>query len=120
MKAGRQPKITRNMRRIADAVRSEVKNERLRQIAEEGYHPDEDDDMRDGELARAACAYIRQASAPAAAAELWPFPAQPMKPKGRRRALVIAAALLLAELERLERARELDEANEPRLPLGAP
>jgi hypothetical protein len=120
MNRTRQRKITRDMRRIGDAVRAEVRNERLRQISHEGFHPDDDDEMGDGELARAACAYIRCSSAPADAADLWPWPAQQFKPKSRRRNLIVAAALILAELERLERARERAEAIEPPLPLGRP
>jgi hypothetical protein len=93
--------------------------ERLRQISEEGFHPLDDDEMGEGELARAACAYIRCSSAPAEAADLWPWPAQQLKPKSRRRNLIVAAALLLAELERLERSRERAEEIELSLPLGA-
>jgi hypothetical protein len=43
-----------------------------------------------------------------------------MKIKSRQRSLIVAAALLLAEIERLERKRERDEALEPPLPLGQP
>jgi hypothetical protein len=119
MRTPRARKITKDQRRIGDVVRSEVRAERLRQISEEGFHPLDDDEMGEGELARAACAYIRASSAPADAAALWPWPAQQLKPKGRRRNLIVAAALLLAELERLERARERAEEIEPSLPLGS-
>jgi hypothetical protein len=119
MRTPRARKITKDQRRIGDAVRSVVRTERLRQISEEGFHPDDDDEMAEGELARAAAAYIRCASAPAEAAALWPWPAYQMKPKSRQRNLERAAALLLAELERLERGRERAEEIEPSLPLGA-
>jgi hypothetical protein len=117
MRTPRARKITRDQRRIGDAVRSVVRTERLRQISEEGFHPDDDDEMAEGELARAAAAYIRCSSAPADAAELWPWPAYQMKPKSRQRNLERAAALLLAELERLERSRERADEIEPPLPL---
>jgi hypothetical protein len=115
-KTARLYKLGRDHRRIIDAVRATVCDERQRQIAEEGYHPDHDDAHVEGELVRAACAYLRHAAAPAAAIQLWPWES-PFRPKGDQRNIVIAAALLLAELERLERRRERNEAREPPLPL---
>jgi hypothetical protein len=107
--------LTRDQRRIRDAIRSTVSDERQRQIAEESYSPNVDDGHERGELVRAATAYLRHDSAPAEARQLWPWE-RPFRPKTHQRNLVIAAALLLAELERLERKRERDETREPPLP----
>jgi hypothetical protein len=118
---GRQRKLTKDHRRIMQAVLADVRNERQRQIAEEGYHPSDDDDHDKGELVRATCAYLRFNAAPAEARELWPWnssrPKSDFRPKHHRRNLVIAAALILAELERLERERERHDTAEPQLPL---
>ena len=116
MKGEQAKPLNRDLRRIIDAARSTVRAERTRQIAEEGYHPDRDDDHERGELVRAACAYLRHDVAPAEAQQLWPWE-RPFRPKGHYRNVVIAAALLLAELERQQRQREHEEAREPSLPL---
>ena len=73
--------------------------ERRRQIEREGWTPDHDDEHDDGSLAVAAACY----AAPRMAATHWPWSAEDYKPKDRRRNLVRAGALILAEIERLDR-----------------
>jgi hypothetical protein len=114
--------LTRGQRRISDAMRSAVRAERQRQIAEEGYHPDRDDEHDRDELLRAAVMYaMHGVPGPGHNPHLWPWTERPFRPKeDHRRNVVIACALLLAELERLERKRERDQTIEPPLPLGQP
>lgn len=82
--------------------------ERLRQLDAEGHTPEADDALTDYQLPRAAACYVLAASGVARhkATLFWPF-AQPMKvAEQRRRNLIKAAALILAELERLDRDAE--------------
>lgn len=92
----------------------DVLAERQRQIETEGWTPRHDDTHDGGELARAASCYASAAgTAPdvrrdieARASlpdEVWPWPMDWWKPTTRRRDLVKAAALVLAEIERLDR-----------------
>lgn len=91
----------------------DVKAERDRQISAEGWTPEHDDDHRCGELASAAAAYAHVASygdiahaiAPAGSPpDFWPWEDKWWKPADPRRMLVKAGALILAEIERLDRA----------------
>jgi hypothetical protein len=87
-------------------VSAAVLAERLRQIRQEGWTPEHDDQWTQAELAQAASAYTWP---PGILADtfplrvLWPWDRAWWKPKDRRRDLVRAAALLLAEIERLDR-----------------
>lgn len=84
----------------------DVLKERVRQVEGEGYGVESDDGYTDYQLPRAAICYaIKAAGLPSHRATLyWPFPAPAFKPTERRANLVKAAALLLAEIERLDRA----------------
>ena len=84
----------------------DVLKERCRQVEGEGYAIESDDGYTDYQLPRAAICYaIKAAGLPSHRATLyWPFPAPAFKPTERRANLVKAAALLLAEIERLDRA----------------
>lgn len=85
-----------------------VLGERLRQLDAEGHTPEADDALTDYQLPRAAACYVLAASGVARhkVTLFWPF-AKPMKvAEQRRRNLIKAAALILAELERLERDAE--------------
>lgn len=76
--------------------------ERRRQVEAEGWTATHDDQHRSGELAVAAVCYaIYIDSEPP---PMWPFDPTWWRPAGDRRNLVKAAALLLAEIERLDRA----------------
>lgn len=83
----------------------DVLAERQRQIKNEGWTRAHDDEHVDGSLAAAAACYA-VVSVPSRRGEvpvsLWPR--SWWKPSNARRNLVKAAALILAELERLDRA----------------
>jgi hypothetical protein len=99
-------------------VLREISLERVRQQSAEGWSEAHDDGHRNGELARAAACYCaiagnddetrnarlgldgRQPWVPAT----WPWDYSWWKPKDRRRDLIRAAALVVAEIERLDRA----------------
>jgi hypothetical protein len=88
---------------LTDAAR-DVLTERQRQIEREGYEPSHDDDHIDGSLAEAAAFYARNRDPRETAPRYWPWDAASWKPKTRRENLVRAGALILAEIERLDRA----------------
>jgi hypothetical protein len=82
----------------------DISEERLRQICEEGWTPERDDAHANGELATAAASYALNTEALRGLMPgLWPWSKKWWKPKDRRRDLVRAAALLVAEIERLDR-----------------
>lgn len=118
---------------VREPVRQEVAvadiaAERLRQIDGEGRTADHDDGYVAGELASAAAAYAYVASVPdsmrrlvsgiysiqnlSRIADLWPWEAHWWKPKDRRADLVRAGALIAAEIERLDRAKRAEAANQ--------
>ncbi len=93
-----------------DAAR-DVLAERARQISAEGWSTDHDDTHTRNELAEAAACYafpapygVNPATKGLPVPKNWPWGELWWKPKDRRRNLVRAAALLLAEIERLDRA----------------
>ena len=99
------------------AIADEVVSERLRQIAVEGWAPEHDDGHHKGELAAAATCYAapfrvflaeervgRNYETYTLYRDGWPWADSWWKPKDRRRDLIRAAALILAEIERLDRA----------------
>lgn len=81
----------------------EVAAERLRQPAI-GYSIISDDAYVDRELARASGAYALNAARQNAGSLYWPWPGHTWQPADPRRDLVRAAALAIAEIERLDRA----------------
>lgn len=92
----------------------DVLAERKRQIEVEGWTPEHDDEHGEGELAMAAACYAL-VSTPRHATEhlhhktfsrYWPWAPRWWKPKNPRADLVRAGALILAEIERLDRAEE--------------
>ncbi|EEB7409385.1 hypothetical protein GL503_20055 [Salmonella enterica] len=98
--------------------------ERNRQQSVEGWTPEHDDAYNDGELARAAACYSRHASArggiyaenPAVyqaegVPDDWPWAEEWWKPASPYRDLEKAGALILAEMERINRANCADCAN---------
>ncbi len=90
-------------------VVSEIHAERKRQTADEGWSCEHDDGQTDGELAAAAAAYSLTASGVSqqtACSMAWPWSPQFFKPKDARRDLIRAAALIVAEIERLDRGAE--------------
>ncbi|EJN1406557.1 hypothetical protein ABGA09_003802 [Pseudomonas aeruginosa] len=81
----------------------DVQAERRRQITAEGWTPEHDDLYCAAELPRASAAYILNGANDEAPA-IWPFSAKWWKPRDARANYVRAAALILAEIERLDRA----------------
>lgn len=97
--------------------------ERERQQAAEGWSTAHDDEHNDGSLAKAAACYALCAGVGTASARglethhafvseyqmagvplpVWPWEMNAWKPKNPRRDLVRSAALILAEIERLDR-----------------
>jgi hypothetical protein len=104
-----------NDRDFTTQAMTDVLAERRRQRSEEGWTSEHDDAHADGEIGRAAAAYALTAmkrhqipsdlarAIPNIAAAIWPWDRVWWKPKGVRRTLVKAAALLIAEIERLDR-----------------
>lgn len=90
------------------AALNDVLAERRRQIDAEGWTTEHDDGHTGGELAGAAACYamhdIIHWGRHYAIQMLWPWAQSWWKPSDRRRNLVKAMALLLAEIERLDRA----------------
>lgn len=84
----------------------DVLAERRRQIEGEGWTPEHDDEHDAEELAQAAASYaLWSASLYDSAFEVWPglWDRNWFKPTDPRRDLVKAAALIIAEIERLDR-----------------
>lgn len=104
----------------------DVLAERQRQVTAEGWTPEHDDAHGAGQMALAAGCYAMFASASdsarastdmteplgrpvrgwAAWLQIWPWDRKWWKPTDRRRDLVKAGALIIAEIERLDRAAE--------------
>lgn len=81
----------------------DIQAERRRQVEAEGWTPEHDDLYCAAELPRAAAAYILNGANDEAPA-IWPFVAKWWKPRDARSNYVRAGALILAEIERLDRA----------------
>lgn len=94
---------------------SDVFAERERQKSAEHWSTEHDDEHVNGELAQAAACYALNAAAQTTTSEYWrdryneaahqlfPWDSEWWKPKDPRRDLIRAAALTLAEIERLDR-----------------
>ena len=86
----------------------DVAAERRRQIESEGWTPEHDDKREGGDMARAAACYALHAAGyrgdDTAMLRFWPWLDAWWKPGDQRRDLVKAGALILAEIERLDRA----------------
>lgn len=89
---------------LTDSAR-DVLAERRRQIEREGWTPARDDQYRDHELSCAAGCYAMYTLAYPAGdpPPAWPWAADWWKPTTHRRNLVKAGALILAEIERIDR-----------------
>jgi hypothetical protein len=89
----------------------DIAAERQRQISGEGFGPARDDGYVHHQLPRAAAAYAWFAGTPdewratyTGAPPTWPWSLDWWKPRDRRHDLVRAGALIVAEIERLDRA----------------
>jgi hypothetical protein len=91
------------------SVIDEIAAERRRQIEEEGWTLAHDDRHNRGELALAAAAYAGETGTAGSGLIgkvkflCWPWHNHWWKPRGPRRDLIRAAALIVAEIERLDR-----------------
>lgn len=93
--------------RTFTAAAADVLAERQRQVTAEGWTPEHDDEHSDGEMALAASSYALYAHKKPIAPAIpynWPWEPEWFKQQGARRDLVKAAALILAEIERIDRA----------------
>jgi hypothetical protein len=92
---------------ITDAA-SDVLSERARQIGAEGWTPAHNDQYKHGDLASAAACYATRGRyhypTSGKPGPTWPWPPEWWKPTTYRRNLVKAGALILAEIERIDRA----------------
>jgi hypothetical protein len=86
---------------IGSQAVADVLAERARQISEKGYSADSDAQYQNGELAQAAACYALFASGQQAPRSVfsWPFKTEAFRPHDPRRAMVKAAAMLLAAIE---------------------
>lgn len=93
---------------ITSASVDKILAERERQKWVKGYHPDLDQRYQNDELLRAATSYRLQhaESTQELIDAFWPWPSVPMKREDRLRAIEKAAALLIAEHERITTAAE--------------
>ena len=91
----------------------DIATERQRQIEGEGWTPEHDDEHGKGEMAYAAACYAigdhriigRDGNGNSLGeASVWPWHRSWWKPADKRRNLVKAGALIVAESERLDRA----------------
>lgn len=102
-------------------VIDEIRNERIRQVTQEDWAHEHDDQWTEGQLAFAAGCYALHAGYQESCLDnglegfwkqppaQWSFGDGWWKPKDARRDLVRAAALIVAEIERLDRAGIGDE-----------
>lgn len=104
--AATQP-AAQGMDALTPAAR-DVLAERQRQISAEGWTPESDDRYAEGDMSDAAGCYALHAffaEAPTSSPPAWwPWAAQWWKPSTPRRDLEKAGALILAEIERIDRA----------------
>lgn len=85
----------------------DVAAERQRQITDEGWAPDHDDEHVNGQLAAAAACYALFANTQFVTTPApWPWSLNWWKQSGQRRDLVKAGALILAEIERIDRQEQ--------------
>jgi hypothetical protein len=84
-----------------------ISAERRRQIAEEGWPAAHDDQHVLGQLRLAAVCYLGERDAASRMPDSWPWQLRYWKPSDDQvRNLVKAGALIVAEIERLQRANE--------------
>ena len=102
LKSSDQPKAAQPLPKAA----ADVVAEREHQQSDEGWTAEHDDKHVEGEIAAAAGTYALVASCrfSGVARLFWPWDFEGWRPCDRRRNLVKAGALIIAEIERLDRA----------------
>lgn len=85
-----------------------IAQERKRQIEEEGYDSKHDEGVTSGELMRAAEAYLDSAEGYSfySFSKVWPWDKGYFKPKGVKRDLVRAGALIAAAIDKYQIEQE--------------
>ena len=104
-----------------------IANERLRQINQEGWTAEHDDEHDDGMLTRAAICYADKAAVQARGVRdsgqmrpIWPFEPRWYKPsEDPVENLVKAGALIAAEIDRIQRTRTEQPSGSGELGLGS-
>lgn len=95
----------------------DIAAERKRQIEVEGYDARHDDAHTDHSLAVAAACYATNCGLDTYPPADWPWDWKWWKPKNLRQELVVAGALIVAEIERLDRFAAKIAATPPRKPM---
>lgn len=88
------------------AALTDIGRERRRQITLRGFDDALDDAWTDRQLRDAAMAYLAKDPV------YWPFSQQHFKPRGYRENLVRAAALIAAEIDRVDRMASTADAED--------
>lgn len=105
-----------HIRRPLSPFMQAVIRERYRQIEDEGWSTEHDDqEHKTGELARAGACYARHAGGDAQywpTIDEWPWSFDWWKPAGFRRDLVKAGALIIAEGDKFDRNRKPTRAHQ--------
>lgn len=101
-KAHTTEQAVREDERASQAIK-DVLAERRRQVEREGWTSRHDDEHDSAEMADAAACYALSASNRGDFMRFWPWDDEWWKPATPRRDLVKAGALILAEIERLDR-----------------
>lgn len=87
-----------------NSIIAEIIAERNHQINDKGYTFKNDDAYINNELIDASIAYILNATGNATlATDCWPWNLEYFKPSEKRRDIIKAIALLIAEVERIDR-----------------
>lgn len=91
----------------AERITREILRARLRQIQKHGFGPEHDDRYKAGELPLAAATYVMVAVRPQMRVHyrntLWPWPDHWLRHESERDSLIKAAAIIIAEIERIDR-----------------
>lgn len=95
--------------RLSQAA-ADVEAERRRQVESEGWTAEGDDRYKNRELAAAAECYSGTVYPNEQCPAMWPWDVSWWKPSDYRRNLVKAGALILAEIERLDRASRKEKS----------
>jgi hypothetical protein len=97
--------------RAASPGAARITDERIRQVSGEGWTPEHDDTHTDGSLVAAAVCYATEGGSDRPPVN-WPWESSWWKQHvDPVRNLVIAGALIAAEIDRLQRAALADERN---------
>lgn len=100
------------MHKLSGKSTYDVLAERNRQLTAEGYSEAHDDKHISGQIAMGAAAYLAASTGHFAQANsMWPWEHRYFKSHGDERDLVKAGAMVLAELDRINRLKDKEKAN---------